>query len=90
HKLLVTNRPPEVSTWLSYGRNHDNDAVIEDVEAYGNAWRSWWGNLQPLWRETTSWPFSRPFECTEREWALTRRAGKNGFLIVILSLVWWN
>ncbi|TDL13269.1 hypothetical protein BD410DRAFT_810696, partial [Rickenella mellea] len=33
HKLLITDRPDEVKMWLRDGRSHENDAVIEDVDA---------------------------------------------------------
>jgi len=50
---------------------------IEDLAVYQCAWRGWWSTLQ-----LTS--------NTQRDYECLRKKGKNGFFVVMMSLVWWG
>ncbi len=52
------------------------------------SWWAWWASLQPEWRTKDS--FGRPVVGGEGTWDNLRYPGKNGMLMVLLSLWWWR
>lgn len=61
---------------------------IEDEATYASNWWKWWGGLQPEWREHDT--EGRPIAGGEGDWDALEKPGKNGFLIVLISLWWWK
>ena len=54
---------------------------------YTTQWHTWWITLQLAWRGAV-WPLKRTPGQTEG-WDDIAKGGKNGFLIILLSLSWW-
>jgi len=55
-------------------------------------WRAWWVIIQPSWRQEvigSSWP---PPQATasKSDWKSLKKAGPNGFYLVMLTLSWWG
>ncbi|TDL13675.1 hypothetical protein BD410DRAFT_689528, partial [Rickenella mellea] len=91
HRLDSTERPEEVAGWLKRGRKLNVLPEINDVADFATHWRKWWTLLQPAERVSSTsmeWPLPRPMTANI-DWSRTRRGGRNGLLIVILTLVWW-
>lgn len=51
-------------------------------------WWEWWAGLQPAWRECDDRGI--PVIGGSGDWNALRAPGKNGLLIVLLSLAWWR
>ncbi|TDL14307.1 hypothetical protein BD410DRAFT_692020, partial [Rickenella mellea] len=91
HRLDSTERPEEVHGWLKRGRKLNVLPEINDVDKFAMQWRKWWTNLQPKERlpsTAVGWPLLRP-TAANIDWSRTRRGGRNGLLIVMLTIVWW-
>ncbi|KAI0323656.1 hypothetical protein GY45DRAFT_1226980, partial [Cubamyces sp. BRFM 1775] len=87
--LGTEHRPPEVSHWLRVlRRNLHCSPPIASESAYSAAWWCWWSGLQPSWRMPNGG--GRPVACGDGAWGDLRSPGKNGLLMVLLSLVWWR
>ncbi|TDL13570.1 hypothetical protein BD410DRAFT_687863, partial [Rickenella mellea] len=58
---------------------------------FGTSWRNWWKGLQPEWRDGgKDWPLERYLaRANDEGWSHVARGGKNGFHIVIVTLLWW-
>ena len=86
-------RPVQIATWIR-GRRPTSGAAgawsIRDLEVYVEQWRVWWLSLQPGWRLVGDlWPPVRD-EVAGNGWeSLSGRYGKNGIVIVVLSLFFW-
>ncbi|TDL14370.1 hypothetical protein BD410DRAFT_690423, partial [Rickenella mellea] len=95
-RLDTKHRPAQVSTWIRSGRPYNKVPPIADPAEYGNSWRKWWKGLQPKWRDAgVDWPLRDGIAGTEgawtgEKWPGVAKGGKNGFHIVIVTLVWWN
>ena len=68
-------------------RDYEKVPPITDVNKYGAEWWAWWKALQPNWREVGT--DGRPLQRGEGEWDVLGTPGKSGFLLVLLSLMWW-
>ncbi|KAH9846594.1 hypothetical protein C2E23DRAFT_872276 [Lenzites betulinus] len=87
--LGTEHRPPEVAHWLRVLRRRlDRSPTIEDDAAYAAQWWNWWTQLQPEWRQLDA--DGRPVIGEDGDWDSLKSPGKNGVLIVLLSLVWWR
>ncbi|TFK80228.1 hypothetical protein K466DRAFT_504261 [Polyporus arcularius HHB13444] len=87
--LSVAHRPEEVTEWLKVlRRNTAKSPSIKDEVAYAEKWWRWWGGLQPSWRPRGA--DGRPVVGGEGDWADLKKPGKNGLLIVLLTLTWWD
>ncbi|KAI0039759.1 hypothetical protein FA95DRAFT_1458304, partial [Auriscalpium vulgare] len=85
-------RPSEVHDWLKSGRKIEKPPYVTNVNKFGVRWRSWWTVMQPTWRkpdEGGDWPLVRA-EHPDEAWSNLRKAGKNGLVLVLHSLVWWT
>ena len=80
-------RPLEIAVWMKNGR-HWQDADIIDVDTFGRRWWAWWNLLQPKSRIGDE--DSPQLPTSEMDWSGLRKPGKNGFLLIIISLVWWG
>ena len=54
--------------------------VVNDLAALKTNWRVWWSTLH---QEGTLVPADAPYESL-------RKPGKNGFLLVMMTLAWWG
>lgn len=84
--LSKTKRPEEISLWLKNGRKWDNLPQVDDSKEFGEAWKAWWADIQPEWRDFT-WPPAHDEE--DHDWAVLRRGGPNAMFLVILGLGFW-
>lgn len=85
----MTNiRPAEVRSWM---KNHRKwaDEPIKDLGVFTTAWWAWWSALQPPTRFKTGNCGMMPSTYT-MEWGSLRKSGKNGLLLIILTLRWWG
>ncbi|KAH9855410.1 hypothetical protein C2E23DRAFT_701563, partial [Lenzites betulinus] len=87
--LPTDHRPPEVQHWLRVNRRVlEKPPVIKNEEAYCSSWWLWWSTMQPEWRERDA--RGRPIAGGSGDWEVLNNPGKNGFLIILLTLVWWR
>ncbi len=61
---------------------------IADEAEYCRLWWLWWGGLQPEWRLRDS--SGRPVPGGNGDWDVLKNPGKNGLMMVLLSLSWWH
>ena len=76
-------RPSEIGVWMK-NRRVWRDVELADQVKFSQQWWAWWSSLQPDSRSGDDKP------TIDMDWAKLRKAGKNGFLLVVLSLVWWG
>ncbi|TDL14296.1 hypothetical protein BD410DRAFT_706153, partial [Rickenella mellea] len=91
-RLDSTARPEEVSGWLKRGQKLHVVPEIVDVADFAMHWRKWWTLLQPADRVPSTpagWPLLRP-TTANIDWSRTRRGGRNGLFVVMLTLIWWS
>lgn len=80
-------RPLEIAIWMK-NRRPWKDVEI-DKKTFSKQWWAWWFSLQPT---------SRTFDSENRaslptsgmDWSQLNKPGKNGFLLIMLALVWWG
>lgn len=70
----------------SLRRNFKSTPSIDDIDDYASTWWKWWASIQPEWRTSGNLKFRRN---PPGSWSVLAHPGKNGMLIVIMSLVWW-
>jgi len=76
-------RPPKIAAWMK-NRRPWKDVDIVDTELFGQQWWAWWLSLQPDSRKRHDEPTA------DMDWAKVQKPGKNGFLLIMLALVWWG
>ena len=76
-------RPPEIGAWMK-NRRPWRDVEIKDVEKFARQWRAWWNTLQPKSRSGEAEP------TVDMDWSQLQKPGKNGILLIMMSLVWWG
>ncbi|EIW53636.1 uncharacterized protein TRAVEDRAFT_94269, partial [Trametes versicolor FP-101664 SS1] len=87
--LGTDRRPSEVGHWLRVlRRNLAKPPQIKKESQYAMLWWEWWAGLQPAWRECDDRGI--PVIGGSGDWNALRAPGKNGLLIVLLSLAWWR
>ncbi|KAI0705720.1 hypothetical protein C8Q76DRAFT_630374, partial [Earliella scabrosa] len=86
----AAHRPQQVADWMRVLRRElTKSPKILDEQQYADRWWGWWSSLQPTWRERGS--DGRPLiGDSPGHWESLQKPGKNGFLLVLLSLVWWK
>ncbi|EIM90690.1 uncharacterized protein STEHIDRAFT_38735, partial [Stereum hirsutum FP-91666 SS1] len=91
NKLGVHKRPSQISVWFGRRRAWGTIPPIKDVDAFEQSFKEWWSGMQPMWRIPRGkfWPLKRRNEEGER-WASLMKGGPNGFVLVLISLVWWS
>ncbi|KAI0044426.1 hypothetical protein FA95DRAFT_1468255, partial [Auriscalpium vulgare] len=85
-------RPKEVHEWFKSGRKLEKPPHISNVKTFAIRWRAWWTSMQPTWRlpdERDGWPLLRA-EHPDESWSGIRKAGKNGFVVILITLMWWT
>ncbi|KAI9070334.1 hypothetical protein FKP32DRAFT_1558137, partial [Trametes sanguinea] len=82
-------RPPQVANWMRINwRELEKPPHIPDMDQYRESWWLWWSGIQPAWRTKDS--AGHPEIGGNGDWDCLEKPGKNGILIVLLSLVWWK
>lgn len=95
---LTDLRPLEVREWMRASRGWaDRNVVLKDYEM---VWWNWWSALQPSSRfEPSPSRSSLQVNSASRsilpptylmDWESIRKPGKNGLILVIMSLRWWG
>jgi hypothetical protein len=73
---------------MKNGRRWKN-IELEDPKQFGQQWWDWWHSLQPK-----TWICSQQNYQTsptpEMDWSDLHKPGKNGFLLIMMSLIWWG
>ncbi|TDL22273.1 hypothetical protein BD410DRAFT_704447, partial [Rickenella mellea] len=82
--LTTENRPAEVKAFIKNGRDYKRDVGISKLVEYAESCRMWWRI-----EGSDPWPLTRARTPENETWGKIKRAGTNGFLIVVLTLVWW-
>ncbi|KAI0281132.1 hypothetical protein BGY98DRAFT_902412, partial [Russula aff. rugulosa BPL654] len=80
-------RPREISVWMKNGRRW-TDVDLDDTERFGKQWWDWWHSLQPKSR-IRRYQSRSTSPTLEMDWSGLQKPGKNGILLVMISLVWW-
>ncbi|KAJ2965567.1 hypothetical protein NUW54_g14076 [Trametes sanguinea] len=87
--LPTKNRPSQVAEWMRVHRREltRHPAINDEVE-YAQQWQQWWAGMQPEWRvlNADGWPVQDGIG----SWESLTNPGKNGLLVVLLSLMWWR
>ena len=84
-RLSLQHRPEEVVFWA---RHRDLLPSITNVQEFGEKWITWWGNCQPKWRSTDTWPYPRS-DAKDKDWARLNVTGTSGLFAIIMSTSWW-
>lgn len=63
------------------------DQVIKDLADYKKSFDAWWFNLQPVACTKGS---ILQLAKDDFDWKKMNKAGKNGFVVVMLILTWWR
>lgn len=91
--ILPTNGcPDQIKWWIARKRSYDLLPSIPDIHQFGKAWLQWWAALQPPWRKPIGGSALPPAVYTSGDdnWGSLRVSGKNGVIILLISLVWWG
>ncbi|KAG6807013.1 hypothetical protein H0H92_009159 [Tricholoma furcatifolium] len=98
--LAAKLRPEEWQKWTTKGnRAYDATPVISDPLEFGYAVMAWWKHLQPEFRAPVMSsspsvlppPVYAPTSPGAKDpWAPLRKPGPNGFVALMLLLVWWG
>ena len=81
-------RPPEIAAWMK-NRRPWRDVEITDTEEFRRKWCTWWNSLQPSSRISETKGETLP-PTVDMDWSRLQKPGKNSFLLIMLSLVWWE
>lgn len=87
-----TNRLTEVAWWVARGRKAQ--PMIEDKRVFEQWWWKWWNGLQPIWPNVAGVEGALNAShrlCSEGDggWTAVNKHGRNAFLTVMVTLVWW-
>ena len=76
-------RPAEIGMWMK-NRRPWKDVDIADMAGFEQHWWNWWCSLQPDTRNANDAP------TIAMDWQKLQKTGRNGFLLVMMSLAWWG
>jgi hypothetical protein len=102
-RLKTKGRPAEVSGWVNSGRVQNYQPAddghelgywekSQNFQRYRIAFRSWWGQLQPLWRNAGDGSHLQqdlPAPDIEHPWQAIDVTGLNGLTSVLAGLCIW-
>ncbi|KAK7026737.1 SERTA domain-containing protein 3 [Paramarasmius palmivorus] len=89
-KMLKSRRPQGYLQWFKYGRLRWEQRVPSEVvaENLGQEWWIWWSKVvNPRWRPKS--PDGMVMPGGKGNWEAVRIPGKDGFVLVLVSLRWW-
>lgn len=82
------SRPKELLEWINKDRPLEHIEIGKPAE-FGVRWCAWWESLQPDERSNmTTEGLLEPH--VDMTWWTVQKPGKNGLLLVMMSLVWWG
>lgn len=65
--------------------------VIKDIEKFGTEWRSWYKYMQPKTRiGQTDWLLLKNVPTDLHEWLDLKRGSTKGFVLLLVTLSWWE
>lgn len=83
-------KPTEVSYWQkSHWPWKDQGLRMKPLAQFEKDWWSWWKSLQPNARGADDAEYMQPSR-VDMDWTTLRAPGRNGFLLVMVSLAWWG
>lgn len=74
-------RPQEIGFWLKSCRPW-KEVPIKDAAYFSASWDKWWSAILPVSRASLN--------SNEADWRRLDKMGKNGLVLVMVSLVWWG
>ncbi|KAJ7018782.1 hypothetical protein C8F04DRAFT_976719, partial [Mycena alexandri] len=89
-------KPEEVGKWISRGRKWfsppriANVGAVGEMGSYAENWWVWWRSLQPVERVLIEETGMMSFPAKLSWGKLTKLHGRNGFMQVMASLLWWG
>jgi hypothetical protein len=80
----------ELGNWIASKRAYLKCPVIDNPMMYAKSWLMWWMSIQPQWQKGPG-PLPLPIYSSDGAgWGVLQSSGENGFLSVIMSLLWWG
>ena len=90
HIWTECHQPTEVSYWQKSHRPwKDQGLRMKPLAQFEKDWWSWWKSLQPNARGANDTEYMQPSR-VDMDWTTLRAPGRNGFLLVMVSLTWWG
>ena len=86
--MTTKNRPPQVAWWTSRGRKYDRPPEVGRPKEFASSWRKWYITMQDSERGD-KWPLAKDDDRTYN-WTELTKGGRNGFFMLLLTLVWWQ
>ncbi|KAF8999721.1 hypothetical protein BDZ89DRAFT_1147582 [Hymenopellis radicata] len=81
-------RPLEVGKWFKTHRQWQTPQVLKSVDNFVSGWWAWWKAMQPSGRRGPEDTLLRPKDFS---WdGLESKVGRNGLVLVLLTLLWWG
>ena len=63
---------------------------IKNTKIFSQQWWAWWLSLQPKSRISGNVGDDTLLPTIEMDWSHLQKPGRNGFLLMMLALVWWG
>ena len=86
--LNSTNRPQIIRDWIQRARSVSYRPSIASTLDFERVYMSWWKELQPDWRMSSSGKIV--YSKLDGDWGGMRTAGRNGLLSVVAALFFWG
>ncbi|KAK7000632.1 hypothetical protein R3P38DRAFT_2797323 [Favolaschia claudopus] len=83
--LSAKQRPSQIGWWINRART--GNPPISNVAEYGEEVVAWWHALNPSFRKNAN---SEVLAKTTGDWASMDFFGSNGYLSVLVALLWWR
>ncbi|KAJ7174316.1 hypothetical protein C8R46DRAFT_1214526 [Mycena filopes] len=83
--LTTKGRPTEVGWWIQRARK--GTPPIKDMGAFAQAWKGWWGAVNPAWQRVKTGGMAQE---GDGGWEELGARGANGLLSVVMCLKWWK
>lgn len=81
----ATLRLGEVSGWVKNAHAVSFDPAL-DLKKFVPQWQAWWKAINPKWRLRDDELVKEGVE----SWDEMRKPGQNGFLNILICLLWWR
>jgi hypothetical protein len=86
----VKGKPTELSYWQKAHRPWKDQALrMKTLTEFETEWQSWWKSLQPDSRCVDGAEHMQSPD-VNMDWATLCVPGRNGFLLIMVSLAWWG
>jgi hypothetical protein len=84
-------KPSELSYWQKSHRPWKDQGLHggKTLAQFEIEWWSWWKSLQPSEREPNNAEYMQ-LPTVNMDWTTLHEPGRNGFLLVMVSLAWWG